>query len=429
MDLNKKIFQIIKRFTEKDLIKILYTEGAMKVINILLLPLYLNLMSKNEYANYGFILAFVGSSASILNLSFYVYQSKYTHLEVEPKKLFQKLVSSLTVFNLFFFLIIPLFINPEKALKIVLGISNVGIYYTPIALAISISSLFLVLKTYLYPAGKVRLYQNLVFVIGLLIHFIVLILFILLDVDKALLRITVYALVFFLMFLWIWKKLTCEFRILKYQELKKILKVTLPLIIGSISAIIINLIDRYLLNSKNLYETVADFNLALTLTLLISFVTSSINDTFQVEFFAQKSISQSLKKLKSILKFTLGINLILSLLLYLGTYIAIEVKFIPQSYESVLLILPYVLVSKSITSLTNFITHTYLLFDKTSLNAYQSLILSLLSIPIAFYFINKYDTIGACYSIVIVSVIGFLISLGFSRTAYLQHLNKLESSI
>jgi O-antigen/teichoic acid export membrane protein len=231
------------------------------------------------------------------------------------------------------------------------------------------------------------------------------------------------------MFLWIWKKLTCEFRILKYQELKKILKVTLPLIIGSISAIIINLIDRYLLNSKNLYETVADFNLALTLTLLISFVTSSINDTFQVEFFAQKSISQSLKKLKSILKFTLGINLILSLLLYLGTYIAIEVKFIPQSYESVLLILPYVLVSKSITSLTNFITHTYLLFDKTSLNAYQSLILSLLSIPIAFYFINKYDTIGACYSIVIVSVIGFLISLGFSRTAYLQHLNKLESSI
>lgn len=422
-----KTLQIIKKFSKKDLVKILYTEGAMKAINIILLPIYLNLMSKNEYANYGFILAFVSSSASILNLSFYVYQSKYTHQEIDSKNLFEKLTSSLFFFYIILFFIILLFIHPEKILKVILGISDIGNYYFSIALAISISSLFLVLKTYLYPTGKVSLYQNMTFLIGIIVHFFSILLFILTDIDKALLRITTYAITFSVMFYWVWKNLKCNIKFLNYKELKKVLKITLPLIIGSLSAIIINLIDRYLLNSKQLFETVADFNLALTLTLLISFVTSSINDTFQVQFFSQKNYSKSLKKLFSTLKTTFILNSTLSILLYFGTYFAIRIKFIPNSYSSVLEILPYVLISKSIASLTNLITHSYLLLNKTSLNAYQSIILSVFSIPLAIFCINNYGKIGAGYSIVLISIIGLIISIVFTKYAIFQYLNKVKS--
>ena len=399
----------------------------MKAINIILLPIYLNLMSKNEYANYGFILAFVSSSASILNLSFYVYQSKYTHQEIDSKNLFEKLTSSLFFFYIILFFIILLFIHPEKILKVILGISDIGNYYFSIALAISISSLFLVLKTYLYPTGKVSLYQNMTFLIGIIVHFFSILLFILTDIDKALLRITTYAITFSVMFYWVWKNLKCNIKFLNYKELKKVLKITLPLIIGSLSAIIINLIDRYLLNSKQLFETVADFNLALTLTLLISFVTSSINDTFQVQFFSQKNYSKSLKKLFSTLKTTFILNSTLSILLYFGTYFAIRIKFIPNSYSSVLEILPYVLISKSIASLTNLITHSYLLLNKTSLNAYQSIILSVFSIPLAIFCINNYGKIGAGYSIVLISIIGLIISIVFTKYAIFQYLNKVKS--
>lgn len=406
----KRIINFLNSIKGKNLTKILFTEGVMKIINISLLPLYLNLMSKEEYANYGFIVSFIGSAAAIANLSFSTYQSKYTYNNTNPKLLFDKLIGTSLLLCLIIFVPIYVFTDKEVLFKKLLGISGIGHYYGFIALGISTSTIFLTIKTFLYPTNRVSLYQNTMLVIGILLHVFSLISFVFLDLHRDFLRLGVFATIFLLGFIFLTKKIKFRFQIFSLKELRGVLKITLPLIIGSFASIIINLIDRYILNTKDLYNTVADLNLALTLTLFISFASASINDTFQIDFFGKKNLHQGIKILMQKIKLTTSTNILLSISIYIITYTAILLKVLPEDYKSIMIILPFVLLSKSVVSVTNLITHTYLFLDKTKYTAAQSIILSVLSIPISIVLIEKYQTIGAGLSLVSIAFLGLILN-------------------
>ena len=136
----------------KNLSSVLIIDILARASGILLLPVYLRLMTQEEYGLYNYVLSMITTFAVILNFGLYVSQSKYyhdAHTIAEKKKV---------LFNIVFLLtsLLLLFTVPVYAFKLdyylvkVLFKNNIDYdaYRWPMLLAVIVSVYVVILSNY-----------------------------------------------------------------------------------------------------------------------------------------------------------------------------------------------------------------------------------------------------------------------------------------
>jgi O-antigen/teichoic acid export membrane protein len=383
-------------------------------------------MTKAEFGYYGYILAICGSVASIINFSLPTFQTKEIQEKKDQVAFFAKLTFSLLIFQVF---LIGIFAIILFSFKELIFIKNDKLFSvtTFILLAFNVLSTSIVsmYKSYLLSINKQIFFQKVSVILLLLIHIISISSFYLFRFSGYNIRFGIYTLIYVIFSVVILIKYLPFFQTISKIEINRIFKINSPLFLGSISGLVINMADRFFLDRYNLSEGLGDITLAITAGSVLSLFNSSYAELFEVEFFKETNYEKSKKLMFEVVKKVTLLNLTISIIIFSFCAVFYVLNIIPINYKNALIILPFILVSKSLISTTNLVTHNYVFFEKTKFNLYHSIITGIFTTFISWYLIKNHQLLGAGYSSLASSLLSLIIAITFTTIIHNEKKNIL----
>jgi O-antigen/teichoic acid export membrane protein len=185
---------------------------------------------------------------------------------------------------------------------------------------------------------------------------------------------------------WIWK--------IEINYLKNALKTSLPLIPGSIAALISAMSDRFFLGKHFDSGYVAEYNLALQILMPLQMVVAGAQTIWAPHIFAEKADDNA--KIKSY-KFFLQLLILFLLLipaLMLLTFMAKQYNVIPSTYNDTLLLIPSLSIGVICLVLLNIPLNLFIRSGKTSGIAYISIFGAVLTVIGCAFIIPRYGYFG-----------------------------------
>jgi O-antigen/teichoic acid export membrane protein len=373
-------------------------DALVKASGVILLPLYLKLMSQDEYSTFSYLLSIVGVFALVFNFGLYVAQTKMYLDSNESEKgstiftinvvlILLLAVSMLIIysFNIDYLVIKKLFseaYNYEKYRFVILFGILISVY------SCMLFYFFMAREEIL----KAQIYNFSRFVLGSIlmlgsIYF--------LPGDKSSIRFHAYFLAEFISFsFFILFYLSCMKKPFNSLIAIKALKIAIPIMASSILGILINFSDKFFLLKFCSTKDLAIYFVSFTYANIVSIVFSSFQNVWLPIFLKEKNEIRGLFRTKKNALILLFLLFILSVFIWIFVFTLIYYGYIDVSYHDVAKVLPIMLVSSLLAVLSGMLSNFTIYWNITYLTIIFGLIASAVSIPMNMFGAKYYGVYG-----------------------------------
>lgn len=405
--LNKFVFEYKENIILRRFIKLFSVDSFVKASGIIFLPVYLHLMTQEEYAAFNYMLSVIGTFGLVINFGLYVSQIKLYHSMCGEER-----SSLLYTINIILIIFLIIFIAPlyffgwdDVLVKSLFSKSiNYHHYRWPILIGM-ISSVYSCMLLYFFMAEELvaeqQLYNLSRFIIGTGVGVSAMYW---LSGDKADIRAKAYlfseifALTFFFRF---YINAMCPK--VNVGLAIKALKIGLPIMGSAILGVFVNFSDKYFIEKYCSLADLSVYYLSFTLANIITIVFSAFQNVWLPLFLKEKDVSLNLAKTKKTFLVLSVIFVAIALFIWFGFFVAIFFEIIDEKYSGVLRILPYTMVTCIISGLTGLLINYVIYWNMTFLTILFGVFVACISLPLN-YFGSKF------YGILGVSVVGVLVS-------------------
>jgi O-antigen/teichoic acid export membrane protein len=411
----------------KRFVSLLSIDIFLKIVGFLLLPVYLKLMSTEEFGifNYAFSLAmglsFVMGTGQHIIVSRFYHNDEFSNQTIKETILFGVLCFiSLYAFLGFYF---------EDYFISLLFKSDITrvLYYGVIYLAL-VQALNQILMTYLYQSENIKAVKVKSASDIIISHGTALSLLYFLAEMKSEIRIYAISLGFTLSITYFFfrkfKVKSFFFKTFSSSLFKRGLKNGIPVAIGSVSNIFINLGDRYNIEKLLDNHQLGIYSLGIALCNVLFVLFNSFQGAWWPVVFKEQNLMRSLSRIHKAYLFFFAVGV----LFYIGVHPSIHIftKFgVNADYLKTLNFLWVLVLSTFFQICSMLIGSLYEIFEKTYLSVIINIIFSITNIILNAYLINIYGLNGAAYATLIVSA--GLLFFNYIVARYLLKFSKAAS--
>lgn len=401
-------------------ISLFSTDVLVRGANFLLIPLFLYLMTRDEFGVYGYLYSFAMAMSLVFTFGFHASVPKLYADTKDDKKAQGSMLFTLSLTLILGLVLIFSLISLIGIDEYFFGLINRNEEmknfsydtYRPYLLVAMASMVLSNLLTYYFVAAeKIKNIQafNLIrffFANGLAI----LLLYTAPDADAALLRLSVTYIVelllccVFLFFLC--KNFTFKFS--KYY-LYKGLKIGLPLSFVALLNAITNFGDKHFVMIYCGAAIVGVYNLASLLATIPVIVYQSFNFIWLPSFLQEKNLILLKKKTDRNGLRIFILLFLLSVLIYIGAFFLLQWGVFPENYSLIMQILPPLLLSQIFASLNLFFFNYFTYFEKNYLTILTSIVINSLSYLSFSLTASRFGYIGVAYSLLLSNFTLFVI--------------------
>ncbi|MBQ5891594.1 MAG: oligosaccharide flippase family protein [Bacteroidales bacterium] len=401
-------------------ISLFSTDVLVRGANFLLIPLFLYLMTRDEFGVYGYLYSFAMAMSLVFTFGFHASVPKLYADTKDDKKAQGSMLFTLSLTLILGLVLIFSLISLTGIDEYFFGLINRNEEmknfsydtYRPYLLVAMASMVLSNLLTYYFVAAeKIKNIQafNLIrffFANGLAI----LLLYTAPDADAALLRLSVTYIVelllccVFLFFLC--KNFTFKFS--KYY-LYKGLKIGLPLSFVALLNAITNFGDKHFVMIYCGAAIVGVYNLASLLATIPVIVYQSFNFIWLPSFLQEKNLILLKKKTDRNGLRIFILLFLLSVLIYIGAFFLLQWGVFPENYSLIMQILPPLLLSQIFASLNLFFFNYFTYFEKNYLTILTSIVINSLSYLLFSLTASRFGYIGVAYSLLLSNFTLFVI--------------------
>jgi O-antigen/teichoic acid export membrane protein len=406
----------------KRLLTVLSIDILVKLSGIILLPVYLRLMTQEEYGLYGYLISIILTFSLVLNFGLYIPLSKFYHDYDSEEKghllftIFALLAGILLCvilpiyyFNLDYQIVKILFKNPI----------NYSYYRSTVLLAIIVSVLNFMLINFFFTSEKLTYLKKYNIWRIISINLITVgALYLLKNKDSVRVRLESTYIIESILFL--------VFSIAYIKEMrptfhKKVavasLKLALPIMMSAVFGIVINFGDKFFLEKYGSFKDLSYYYLAVSCASVIPTIFVSFQNAWLPLFLKEKNLQKNITKTnKLILRLFIGLS-ILSLCIVVFLKIILLLGIIQAKYLQSVFILPILLISQIFSALVPLYTNYLVYFEKTYITSITGLTLCGISFGLSILLIPRYGVYGAA-SVSLVCNMSYLIIYYFIIKTY-----------
>lgn len=401
------IGKIQDRLTEspflRNYLKVFSVDVMVKGAGILLLPVYLKLMTQEEFGLYGYLIAIIGTFSIVFNLGVYIAQSKLYHEYPEEKRgsvlytlnmlllgFIVVLLVVVVVFDLDYPVIEFLFKNPI----------DYPSYRGAILLGTVVSVYSTMLVNYFLTCEKISRLQFFNIARIVLVNTIVIgALYGSSGGDHALLRIK-YAYGIEVAIILVFSVTYIRAMHFKFDKsvAVKALTISLPIVVSALLGLFINLSDRYFIERFGSLKDLSIYNLAIVISGVVPFVFASFQNIWLPEFLKEKDVQANRLRSRRVVTRLVILFVGLSITTWIILKAALMAGIVDGRYETALPLLPIVLLTSIITSLTPMYSNHLIYLDKLYLVVVVGIPVAILSILLNWTLVPIYNIYGAAAS-------------------------------
>lgn len=398
-------------------------DGVLKIIGFLLIPIYLAWMPKGEYGEFGYLYAAISMLPAILTLGLYVPQIKESSASNDLSYRREVFATTfLTVAILLVTILTLLWVSGlyNEIVSLVFGVHRNGGYKW---LAFSATLFFAALNLVLYSHALVLQRATIIVKYNALKFFLgngVALAFIYIGLgysDTSLDRLAGVALgetfLCGITFIWLARSYW-EWRI-DFPYLKQALKLGLPIIPGSIAALISSLSDRYFIAAYYDISYVAEYNLALQFLTPVQMIMIGAQTAWAPHVFSLKDGSDAHRQSINFLSKLLFAFVIMIPLLVLLVAFANKFDIIPSTYHDTMLLVPMLAFGVIGAVLLQIPFNLFVRSGKTSWIAYIPILGALLTVLGGAVIIPRFGYWGGAISGGIVNVLLLILAWRWAK--------------
>lgn len=404
--------EIFSRF-----IKIFSVDVLVRGANFFLIPVFLRLMTPEEYGIYGYLYSFACTIAGILSFGFYVALIKLYADTIFDKAKQGSMLFTLTLsqFILLFASIIIVyilrvdvdffaFLNKSNSVE-----ANQYFAYRNFTFVAAVSMILTTYLTYfLVSSERIRGLQTFNILRFLFTNISAILVIYFSDGDNVFQRLAVtYSMELLLTFAFsiiIYKNFFFKF---SGYFLKKSFKIGLPVMASAIVYAVVNFGDKFFVAKYSGEKGMAIYYLGFLLATIILVIYQSFNFVWNPLFMKEKDLIVLRRKTnRYIWLIVLGLGFV-GVLIWIGAYIGLKINLIPEDYNQILQILPFLILSQVFFAMAQLMINFMIYFEKTYIQLFAGAGLSFIG-----YFV--YSFMGEIYGVIGISAgIMFLNALFF----------------
>ncbi|WP_121357505.1 lipopolysaccharide biosynthesis protein [Flavisolibacter nicotianae] len=403
---------------------VLGVDILVKASAFLLIPLYLRLMSQDEFGLYNYLLSIVQTFSLVLNFGLYIPQSKLYHTYHTEKERGRLLFTiAATLFLALLVILLPLILFGWDANLIGLLFKNSQSYrsYRVVVLAaLPITIASFILTNFFYTSEKIRQVKTYNLYRVIFVNILALSTLFILKSDPVQIRLGVsYAVevVLFIFFAHSYlKEWVPQF---DWRLMKNSLKMGLPVMLSALFGIVINFSDKFFLERFGSLKDLSNYYLAFSFASIIPLIFTSLQNVWFPQFLKEQDLGKNIQNSKKLSKKMVILFAGLALCIWLLFCCLLWKGIIPHKYNQAALILPLLLVTQIIVSLATLFNNYLVYFEKTQFISYAGLFVSLISLTLGMWLIPQWGVYGAAVSSLLANtvylVIYYYLSLTFKK--------------
>jgi len=397
------------------------TNAIIAAFGYLLLPVYLTLMTQEEFGEYSFIIKVMSSFSLILSLSLYVPLVRNYCAEESNDLIRSDLVS--TIFNsLFIWLIIfDLFLLLAKPLiiDVYIGFFNISNfanekYYLAL---LSLNTSCILLYCYSLLMSKKNTLAIIVFTVSRFFFVsassLIFIYFNFFGQDSVLNRLIgvfIAELLVTLLYLFIYVRPYISLKI-NFSLLKDQFKIALPLIPSGSIGLIIVAFDRGLITEHYGLKDLANYNLAMLALVPMHMVMTATQVAWLPHLFSLKDPKDAMRQTIKTMKIAFFFMIIGTPLVSLAIYLALINNFIGSEYSVVPKIIIYASIGVIASILLHLNSNMFVYLKKTKHHFFIGLMILLINLSVNILLIPNYSFYGATVAAGLSNLIGLGVGL------------------
>ena len=413
--------EIFSRF-----IKVFSVDVLVRGANFLLIPVFLRLMSPEEYGLYGYLYSFAMTLSTILCFGFYIALIKLYADTVSDKdkqgSMLYTLTSSLFILVLISIIIVYFWRIDVDFFSFLNKTNSVGAnqYFTYrdfvfVAAASMIFSTYLTF--FLVSSERIRGLQTYNLLRFFLTNLTAILVIYFSDGDNVFQRLAVtYSMELIL---------TLTFSIIIYKNfvfkfssyfLKKAFKLGLPIMASSIMYAVVNFGDKFFVAKYSGEKGMAIYYLGFLLATIVLIIYQSFNFVWNPLFMKEKDLIVLRRKTNRYLWIiAFGLSFV-GLLIWIGSYIGLKINLIPQDYYLILEILPFLIISQVIAAMAQLMINFMTYFEKTYIHVVLGGGLSLIGYFLYDFVGINFGVLGISFGVMFLNILMFLFY--YFRTQY-----------
>ncbi len=382
-------------------------------------PIYIRLMTVDEYGVYGYLINIIAVFALALNFGIYLAQSKQYHDIEESQR-------GSYIFSINLFLAIA--VSAALALVFITHLDGAIVSilfkkpidyaaYRPWIILGVVNSIYsLMVYNYFMTSEQIKYYQ-IQNVLKLIFVNIVVVTYLKLDDgDNILVRIkynyiveTLILIPFLFLYL---RKIQFSFNI-KY--VKEALYIGLPAMCSGIIGVFYSLADRKFIEQYRTHEELGVYTLGITLSGIIYLIFGAFQNSLLPFFFKEKDKMINYERIIRAAKKITLLLIVISVGMFSLTFFLIYFKVLKPEYGAILPVMPVMLLTQIIQSLSTLFANFYIYFNKNYYSIFLSIFSTVLNIVLCIMLIPSFGVFGAVTATFTVSVALCLINFNFAR--------------
>jgi O-antigen/teichoic acid export membrane protein len=381
--------------------------------------IYIRLMTIEEYGVYGYLINIIGVFAAALNFGIYLAQAKQYH-SIEEKDHGSYIFSINAFLTGAVFIAMLVLFGTGIDFSVVSFLFEKSIDYAAyrpwIMLGIVNSIYSLMVYNYFMTSDQIKYYQvqN---VLKLVLVNTVAVVMLKLDVgDNILVRIKygyiVETLILIPFLLFYFRNIRFKFNVVYVKEA---LQIGIPIMLSAIVGIFYTLADRKFIEQYRSHEELGIYTLGITLSGIVSLIFVAFQNSLLPFFFKENDPKVNFERtIRSTKKITI-LLLVISLAMFTLTFLLVYLNLINASYGAVLPVMPLMLITQIIQSVSMLFANYFVYFNKSYYSIFLSLLSAVLNIVLCVVFIPDFGMIGAVLATFTVSLVLCIINFNFAR--------------
>lgn len=416
--IQQQVKGFIKRYQDNIFLKrlstVLIIDIFVKLSGFVLLPVFLRLMTQDEFGLYNYILSILNTFSLVLNFGLYIPLTKFYHDSKNPQERGKLLYTlSVTLVITMGVTLIPLYLLKIDYWFVKLLFQN-PIDYQSYRFVIFFSLLATIfsfmLTNYFYSAERIGLIKkyNIARIIAINIVVVGALYFI--PGDKANTRLIFTYAIEFILFCFFLRFLVKKFvsRFDKGIAIKS-LKMGFPIMLSAIMGIVINFSDKFFLERYGDFKALSQYYLAISFAGIIPVIFTSIQNAWLPLFMKEKNLKTNLSKTNQLFKKLFVAFSCIAIAIWLLFFTLLQIEIIPVKYTEVLYILPILLITNIFAALTPVFGNYMIYFQKTYIVSLAGLFVCVVSLLSSYLFIRRWNIYGAALAALIANITYLLI--------------------
>jgi O-antigen/teichoic acid export membrane protein len=380
---------------------VLSIDILVKASGIILLPLYLRLMSQEEFGLYSYILSIVFTFSVVLNFGLYIPLSKFYHDSKDKIARGQLLFSTfaMLLLALCVFLIPIYFFRLDYRLVKLLFNNPIdyGKYRIPILFSVVTTVFSFMLTNYFFTSEKINHLKkyNAFRIIGINLAAL-LVLYVFAQDDHVYLRLIAAYTVEFGISVMFYYFCIREMKIsFKWELIYPSFKLATPVMISAVLGIVINFGDKFFLEKYGTLHELSVYYLAISFSGILATIYASFQNAWLPLFFKERDVLRNFEKTKRFsIKIFIGF-LVLGILIMIGFALLLATGIIQQKYRSALYVLPILLLTQIISALVPVYSNYVVYFEKTYYTLVIGGLICCVNLSLSFLLIPSLGMYGA----------------------------------